>query len=61
MHHRRKLTPSELAIYCVVIALIGSLCACGGKPMAFPPPESEMGDRPGLFTGENGAWTVYQK
>jgi len=38
-----------------VIALGG----CGGKPMAFPVPESEMGDRPGLLTGEKGAWQLY--
>jgi hypothetical protein len=61
MNYSRRPTPGGLAIYFVVIALIGSLCACGGKPMAFPPPESEMGDRPGLFTGESGTWTAYQK
>ncbi len=38
-----------------VIALGG----CGGKPMPFPTPESEMGDRPGLLTGEKGTWQLY--
>jgi len=38
-----------------VIALGG----CGGKPTPFPVPESEMGDRPGLLTGETGAWQLY--
>jgi hypothetical protein len=35
------------------------LAACGGKPTPFPLPESEMGDRPGLLTGEKGAWELY--
>ena len=42
--------------------LVGSLVAlggCGGKPMPFPSPESEMGERPGLLTGEAGTWGLY--
>jgi len=50
-----------LAARLVLVVLLGNLCACGGRPMAFPTPASEMGDRPGLFTGENGAWTAYRK
>ena len=40
------------------IVLCGMLSACGGRPMPFPIPESELGDQPGLFTGEKGAWDV---
>jgi hypothetical protein len=36
--------------------LLACLAGCGGQPMPFPTPESEMGDRPGLFTGDKGAW-----
>jgi len=42
-----------------LIILLGLLGGCGGKPMAFPTPESELGDRPGLFTGEKGSWEVF--
>ena len=45
----------------LVLVLGGVLTACGGKPMAFPTPESEMPDRPGLLTGQSGVWTVYEK
>jgi hypothetical protein len=45
----------------VAIALLAALSACGGKPMPFPTPESQMPDRPGLFTGESGVQTLYQK
>ena len=34
------------------------LSACGGKPMPFPVPDSEMGNRAGLLTGEQGAWDL---
>jgi hypothetical protein len=50
-----------LAALVAAILLLGALSGCGGKPMPFPTPESELGDRPGLFTGEKGAWTVYQR
>jgi hypothetical protein len=43
----------------LVLALLLALSGCGGRPMPFPTPESELGDRPGLFTGEKGAWQVY--
>ena len=46
-----------LARYLIAIGLVLALAACGGRPMKFPAPESEMGDRPGLFTGDEGAWT----
>jgi len=40
-----------------------ALAACSdlGKPMAFPVPESELGPRPGVFTGPTGEWVVYRK
>ena len=47
-----------LAIALIVAAAI-ALSACSGKPMPFPVPESELGDRPGLLTGEKGAWELY--
>jgi hypothetical protein len=37
------------------------LTACGGQPMPFPVPESEMGDHPGLFTGEQGTWELLHR
>ena len=45
----------------LAIALLVALGGCGGKPMPFPVPESEMGDRPGLFTGEKGAWELLSR
>ena len=50
-----------LAALFAAILLLATLSGCGGKPMPFPTPESELGDRPGLFTGEKGAWTLYQR
>lgn len=47
-----------LAIALLVSPVI-ALGGCGGRPMPFPTPESEMGDRPGLLTGEHGAWELY--
>lgn len=43
----------------LAIAVLAALAGCGGKPMPFPVPESEMGERPGLLTGEKGAWELY--
>ena len=40
------------------IGLVAVLGGCGGKPMAFPAPESELGPRPGLFSGETGSFEV---
>jgi predicted small lipoprotein YifL len=40
------------------VLLLALLAACGGKPMPFPVPESELGPRPGLFTGETGTWDI---
>jgi hypothetical protein len=42
----------------LLLVLLGS---CGGKPMDFPTPESELGDRPGLFTGDKGSWEVFSR
>ena len=42
----------------LIVGLLVLLGGCGGRPMPFPVPESELGDRPGLFTGERGAWEV---
>lgn len=61
MKTRRRRPVSFVAMWFVAIAAVGSLGACGGKPMTFPVPDSELGDRPGLFTGTNGAWTAYQR
>jgi hypothetical protein len=39
-----------------------ALAACGiGKPMDFPVPESELGPRPGAFSGPTGEWVIYRK
>jgi hypothetical protein len=45
---------------CLVV-LLGLLGGCGGKPIPFPTPESELGERPGYFTGEKGAWQLYPR
>jgi hypothetical protein len=45
----------------LLVILLGVLGGCGGKPMPFPIPESELGDRPGLFTGEKGSWEVFSR
>jgi hypothetical protein len=50
--------PHRMAL---LVALLGLLGGCGGKPMDFPVPESELGDRPGLFTGETGSWEVFSR
>ena len=42
----------------VLVLLAVPLAACGGRPMPFPVPESEMPPVPGLFTGESGIWEV---
>ena len=44
----------DSAIRLLLIALLVALGGCGGRPMPFPSPESELGDRPGLLTGEHG-------
>ena len=41
------------------LALVLTLAGCGGNPMPFPTPESELGTRPGLLTGESGTWQIY--
>lgn len=48
------MTGIRLALTLVLLALTG----CGGEPMAFPVPESEMGPAPGLFTGPTGSYDV---
>jgi hypothetical protein len=45
----------------LLVVLLGLLGGCGGKPMDFPTPESELGDRPGLITGETGSWEVFSR
>jgi len=42
----------------LVVLVAGSLVGCGGRPMPFPVPESEMPPAPGLFTGETGTWEI---
>lgn len=42
-------------------AMLALLGGCGGHPIAFPTPDSEMSPRPGLFSGDSGAWTLYRK
>jgi hypothetical protein len=38
------------------------LSACSiGKPMAVPEPESQLTPKPGLFSDDNGEWTIYSK
>ncbi len=37
------------------------LVGCGLKPAPFPAPESELGHRPGLFSGPSGEMTIYNR
>ncbi len=39
---------SRLMAVALLIGPLAALGGCGGKPMPFPIPESEMGDRPGI-------------
>jgi hypothetical protein len=41
-------------LVCVSFALAG----CNMQPMPFPPSPGELSDKPGLFTGANGALTI---
>jgi hypothetical protein len=41
------------------LLLLGLLGGCGGQPMAFPTPASEMGAEPGLLSGPQGAFELY--
>ena len=48
----------------VALALIPSsvlLTGCGGRPMRFPTPASEIGQQPGLLSGEEGAFVLYRE
>jgi hypothetical protein len=42
------------AMTLVLVALVG----CGGRPMPFPIPESEMPPAPGLLTGPSGTYDI---
>lgn len=35
-----------------------ALAGCGGDPMPFPVPDSEMGPAPGLFSGPSGSFAI---
>ena len=47
----------------IAVALgLSFLSACSiGKPMAVPEPESQLTPKPGLFSDDNGEWTIYSK
>ena len=45
----RNSTKDCLLAVMLLVASLVVLEGCGGKPMPFPTPESEMGDRPGLL------------
>ena len=51
-------TARRLSLVWALFLLIMPLAGCGGRPMLFPVPESEMPPAPGLFTGETGTWEV---
>jgi hypothetical protein len=55
----RRIADARTHRTALLVILLGVLGGCGGKPMPFPIPESELGDRPGLFTGEKGSWEVF--
>jgi len=45
----------------LLIAALFLLSGCGFKPIAFPTPSSELGDRPGLLTGKTGDAVLYRQ
>ncbi len=42
---------------------VAALAACTiGQPMAtIPEPESQLTEKPGLFTDDSGEWVIYRK
>lgn len=46
------------AMLAVALAL---LSGCGFKPIPFPTPSSELGNRPGLLTGKTGDAVLYRQ
>lgn len=57
MQHRCR-SVRRFSLVWALLLLIMPLAGCGGRPMPFPVPESEMPPAPGLFTGETGTWEV---
>jgi hypothetical protein len=55
-----KSKAAMLRITTTVGLLLLSACSVG-KPMAIPEPESQLTPKPGLFTEDNGEWTIYRK
>jgi hypothetical protein len=53
----------KAAMLRIAIAVgLSLLVACSiGKPMAVPEPESQLTPKPGLFSDDNGEWTLYSK
>ncbi len=45
------------------VAILAGLTACGiGQPMAtIPEPESQLTQKPGLLSDDNGEWVIYRK
>ena len=45
------------------VASLTALAACGiGQPMAtIPEPESQLVQKPGLLSDDNGEWVIYRK
>jgi len=52
-----KKTTIRIAVFLVSIALL-ALPGCGGKPFHYNPP-SEIPEGPGVFSGKNGEFTLY--
>jgi hypothetical protein len=44
-----------------VLVPLGLLGGCGGRPMEYPTPASEMGREPGLFSGDDGEFVLYRQ
>jgi hypothetical protein len=43
------------------LGLAALVAGCGGQPMPFPAPQSELGERPGLLTGPTGSFDVLNR
>jgi hypothetical protein len=46
----------------IVVSVIGLTGCSIGQPMAaIPEPESQLTQKPGLLTDDNGEWVIYRK
>ena len=53
---------NRILLQIVTAVMLTALTACGiGQPMPIPEPESQLGPKPGLLTGDTGEWVIYRR